>query len=325
MSHAQATPLSSKVPAAASGRLLADYLATRFAYRSRDAWRQSCRDGAVMLRGRAAASDDVVRTGDVVTWLRPDAEPPVARDIQVLHQDQQLVVAVKPAHLPSHADGAFQRHTFVQLLRDLVEDQELSLVHRLDRETSGVMVVARQKSARGALQRQFQDHGITKRYLAIVRGVPAADRYEVDAPIGRDPASNVSLRRAALAHGAEGAQPAHTSFTVLTRRPDRALLACVPHTGRTHQIRVHLCHLGHPLLGDKLYGRSDAEYLAFVHAVKQGQDPRLAPPGQPSRQLLHAASLGFDHPASGQRLQFEAPLPAEMQSWLGEDASAGSG
>lgn len=113
-----------------------------------------------------------------------------------------------------------------------------------------------------------------------------------------------------------GAQPARTDFEVLRRLSDRALLACTPHHGRTHQIRVHLCHAGHPLLGDRLYGRSDAEYLAFVQAVKAGQDPRQVPPGQPSRQLLHASWLSFRHPADGRRCEFTAPLPAEMAAFL---------
>src|SRR5262249_37983686 len=266
--------LTSRTPAWADGMPLADYLARRFPYLDAAAWRREIEDGRVAVNARTGAEVCAVRRGDSVAWRRPQAEPEVATDWRLVHEHAEYIVVDKPAHLPCHGDGAFVRHTLVHLLRQTFGD--VFLVHRRDRETSGLVVAARSERARRALDAQFRGGGVDKSYLAVVRGAVAGD-FVADGAIGRDRASAIALRRAVVAADADGAMAAATEVTVLAGAPDRSLVRCAPRTGRTHQIRVHLANAGHPVLGDKLYGRSDDEYLAFVRHVKSGGSPRWAP------------------------------------------------
>jgi 23S rRNA pseudouridine1911/1915/1917 synthase len=194
----------------------------------------------------------------------------------------------------------------------------LSLVHRLDRETSGVCVVARTPAARAALQRQFELGTVAKVYHAVVAG-HAPDRFVADGAIGHARDSAVALRRA-VGERALDPRSARTEFEALARGPAATLLRCVPHTGRTHQIRVHLEHAGFPVLGDKLYGRSDADYLEFVRAVKHAGDVRRIATAGPHRHLLHAAALTIEHRDGGARVTFTAPDPPELARWLADAA-----
>lgn len=306
--------LSSRVPATAAGQTLLDWLASRFRYHPRERWQDEIGAGRVRIDGRDAAPGDVLAAGMTVLYCKLHREPVVDRTVRVLHADAALLVVEKPAHLPMHADGPFVRNTLIHLLRTEHGHPEARIVHRLDRETSGLVVAARASAARRALERQFSAGTVAKHYLAVVRGEVAAD-FVCDAAIGHSTTSSIALRRSAAADSKQ-ARPARTDFRVLERAPGRTLLECVPATGRTHQIRVHLEHAGFPVLGDKLYGRPDADYLEFVRRMKAGGDPRDTPAGQPSRQLLHAASLEFEHPDSGERLRFESPSPPEFDRWL---------
>jgi 23S rRNA pseudouridine1911/1915/1917 synthase len=147
----------------------------------------------------------------------------------------------------------------------------------------------------------------------------AQGAFEVQGLLGRDPASQVSIRHALLgpgSPGSEAAKPSHTLFEVRERYAGRTLLLCRPLTGRTNQIRVHLASIGHPITGDKLYGRSDEQFLVFVRHVKAGGDPAACPGLACPRQLLHAWRIEFNHPTQGQRLMYEAPLPADFSAFL---------
>lgn len=306
--------LRSTVPFAAAGSTLLDYLAARFRYLDRDGWQVELASGRVLLDGAAARADAVLRAGSRLQWRRPGVEPYAGEQPVVLHQDEALVVVDKPAHLPMHADGPFVHATLVQRLRQSLRAPQLMLVHRLDRETSGVCVLARTAAARADLLRQFAAGGIGKVYHAVVRGRVEAD-FSVALPIGRARNSRIALRRTTDADAVDP-RPATTRFAVVARGPAATLLRCEPTTGRTHQIRVHLESAGHPVLGDKLYGRPDADYLAFVQRVKASGDARQVPPGEPDRQLLHASELCLLHPATGARCVFSAPLPAPFRAWL---------
>jgi len=310
------TDLSSRVPAAAAGNRLVDYLARRFRYLDAAAWIAEAAAGRLTIDGRPARATDLVRGGATVTWRRlPTPEPFVDDHVPVLHVDDTIVVVDKPAHLPMHADGAFVRNTLVAILRERLPAPEPSLVHRLDRETSGVCVLARTTAARQALTRQFHEGTVRKVYHALVRGHVKAP-FRLDLPIGRSRTSAIALRRAAGALAGDDAQPACTDFTPVAHGDGCTLLRCEPHTGRTHQIRVHLEANGTPILGDKLYGRPDADYLAFVARVKRDHDARAVPKGEPDRQLLHASELEFEHPTSGERRLHRAPLPAALRAFV---------
>jgi RluA family pseudouridine synthase len=306
----QSMELRSRIPAWGDGMPLVAFLAQRFPYLTADGWQEEIRQGRISLRKAPPTPTSRVRRGDDLTWLRTTSEPEVDRDVTIVHQEADFVVVDKPAHLPCHADGPFQRNTLVYLLREQLGP--VQLVHRLDRETSGLMVAARTERARAALDQQFRQGLVQKHYLAIVRGrVPA--NFVAEQSIGRDPASAIALRRAAVEMGSTDAQPARTEFEVLDRGQDRTLLRCIPKTGRTHQIRVHLMAHGFPILGDKLYGRSDEDYLRFVQHVKQGGSARWSPDGGPDRQLLHAASLSFAHPVTESIVRYERDMPTTMK------------
>jgi RluA family pseudouridine synthase len=288
---------------------LLDYLARRFRYLDAEHWRREIDAGALKLDGQRVDQETPVHAGQRLAYERRQPEPPVATDVQVVHRERGFVVVAKPAHLPVHGDGTFVRHTLVHQLGRLLQCP-VHLVHRLDRETSGLLVVACTAAARQQLETQFRAGGVDKAYLAVVDG-PVRGDFVADGPIGRDPGSAITLRRAVVPDGT----PARTEVTVLRSGARHSLVRCVPRTGRTHQIRVHLCAAGHPVAGDKLYGRSDAEYLAFVRHVKAGGSPRAAAAG-PDRQLLHAAELAFRHPDGGAPLAFRAPMPDDMGAWV---------
>jgi 23S rRNA pseudouridine1911/1915/1917 synthase len=307
--------LHSRVPPRHHGVRLLDYLCARFPYHDRARWQRELLDGRLRIGDRPATADQRLATGDTIAYAKAHAEPWVDDRIGRLYVDDALLVVDKPAHLPMHADGPFVRNTLIHLLRRDFPEDDLALVHRLDRETSGVCVVPRTAAARAALHAQFERGKVQKAYVAVVRG-----RFERDlrceSPIGHARGSSVAVRRSAAAD-ALAPKAAATTFTVLERGPHATLVRCEPHTGRTHQIRVHLEAVGHPLLGDRLYGRPDDDYLTFVRSVKASGDPRRATPaGEPDRQLLHAHSLGIEHPLDGSARTFTAPVPAVFAEWL---------
>jgi 23S rRNA pseudouridine1911/1915/1917 synthase len=263
--------------------------------------------GRVRLAGAPARASRRVLEGERIVADPPEPEVSALRPepipLPILHEDAHLVVVDKPAGLVVHPAPGHPGGTLVNAL--LYHCRELAgvggvrrpgIVHRLDRGTSGVMVVAKHDEAHLALAAQFHDHTVERVYLAFVRGAPGADVGRVDRPIGRHPRD-----RKRMSVAARGGRAARTAWRVRTRWPRLgvALLEVRPETGRTHQIRVHLASAGLPLLGDAVYGRGgrrEAKALA----------PDLRRPA------LHAAVLGFDHPATGERLRFEAPLPADL-------------
>ncbi len=258
--------------------------------------------GSVTRNGQPARASHKVRSGDRLRAEPPEPMSsevlPEALPLTILHEDDDLVVVDKPAGMvvhpaPGHASGtlvnALLHHC--QGLAGIGGVMRPGIVHRLDRGTSGVMVAAKHDAAHLALSQQFHDHTIERVYLAFVRGVPGAETGHVARPIGRHHRDRKRMS-VATRHGRD----ARTAWRVVARYPAAgvSLLEVRPETGRTHQIRVHLSHRGLPLVGDKVYGRARARTR------------------QIDRPALHAAVLGFEHPSRGERLRFEAPLPADL-------------
>jgi RluA family pseudouridine synthase len=247
--------------------------------------------------------------------------------------EKSFLVVDKPGNLPSHADGNYIKNTFIYLLTQKLRQDgwkgDVRLVHRLDRETSGLMVVAKTKDAHRALTEQFETGKVEKEYQAIVQGSPPQKKIEVQGAIGRLPSSLISIRHQVLPEGTPGARRSITFFETLLLLGDATLVRCLPKTGRTNQIRVHLESIGLPILGDRLYGRSDEEFLQFVRAAKSGDEIPPAP-GNAPRLMLHAHRLSFSHPITGQRISFESPMPEDMllmveklqKTELGDNAGA---
>lgn len=297
--------LQSRVPAAAAGQRLVAWLAAQFAYLDEAGWRAAIRDGAVQRNGAPTTADTVVAAGDLVAYTPPAAagdEP----DVPVLHADDDVVVVDKPAGLVVQHASTWPGRTFLRRLAQRhppAAGARLEPIHRLDRSTSGVLLVARGPAAAARWTAAFSAGAVDKAYLALVHGVPTAAAWTIDAAIGPATGSVVRARQAVWPTGAAGARRAVTEVEVVARLPQHALVRLRPRTGRTHQLRVHLAHAGHPLVGDPLYGRSDADFLGWVARRRDGGPAAVA---DGPRTLLHAASL------AGLGAAWSAPLPADF-------------
>ncbi len=223
------------------------------------------------------------------------------------------MVIDKPAGLPMHTTAKYWRNTLTALLRERYPEEQMELAHRIDRETSGVLLIARDRDAASFLTQAFARRDVDKTYLALVKGQPA-DRGRIEQPLMLlDTTSHVMMGPA----GADPAGlPAVTGFEVLRRLPAHALCAAHPETGRQHQIRVHFAALGHPIVGDKLYGAGEA---LFMRACDEGVTPELlaAFDGLP-RHALHAHRLTFPHPSTRRAITVESPWPPDLAAHVEE-------
>jgi 23S rRNA pseudouridine1911/1915/1917 synthase len=258
----------------------------------------------------ATKSNALVREGERVTVTIPEpAESAVKSEdlpLEILYQDPDVVVLNKPAGVVVHPGAGHASGTLVNALLHHVDDLsgvggELrpGIVHRLDRGTSGVMVVAKNDAAHHELSRQFHDREVEKEYIALVWGVVQAGR-RIDAAIGRDPGN-----RQKMSSRAKHAREAVTRITRAHQMPGLTLCQVAIHTGRTHQIRVHLSAIGHPIVGDALYGGVHRRVPGDIRAVQRLERP-----------FLHAARLAFTHPRDGRRMEFIARLPDDLQNVL---------
>ena len=236
-------------------------------------------------------------------------EPDVEVSYRILYEDEYLVAVDKGPGAPVHPARAFRERTILTHLRRDLEDPELRPAHRLDRETSGVLIFTRDRASTTALMTQFAKQTPKKRYLAVVQGRPDFDHVRLDLPLDADPDFPIKIRRCPSATG----QKAITDFEVLERHPKVSLVAAEPWTGRQHQIRVHLASLGHPILGDKLYLEEGRPYLDLIKNRLGPED--LARLGH-SRQALHAERLRLLHPADKREMEFIAPLPDDLLALL---------
>jgi len=277
---------------------LAGILAGRF---SRSQIKKLIEQGKIQVQGREISAHYRVKKGDVVS-----VEPALASDdetraenipIDIVYEDEDVLVVNKPAGMVVHPACGNLRHTLVNAL--LYHTQHLSsfgdavrpgIVHRLDKETSGILVVAKNNQAHAVLARQFKKHTIERTYNVVVRGVVQHNEGVCEEPVGR-----AFLNRKKVIIKPSGGKDAVTYFRVVRRFQKATLLEVHPKTGRTHQIRVHMAHLGHPVLGDLLYGVSSPWIV---------------------RQALHAVSLGFLHPRTKEKVSFTSRLPQDMEHLL---------
>ena len=299
------------------------YLTDRIPFLSRTGLQHLIRDGAVLVNDRSPKPSTKLRQGDRLSVFLPAPPssdiPAEHHDFDVIHEDEYIIVLNKPAGLLVHPAKAHQSGTLVNALAWHFQNRsggELStvgkdharpgIVHRLDRHTSGVMVAAKNETAHWRLVKQFEERTVGKRYLAIVHGVPEPTAELIDTPLGPHPQQRLLQ---AVRHDELG-KPAISIYRTLEQYEDHALLEVELKTGRTHQIRVHLSHRGHPLVGDDLYGgkRSLPSEL--------GPGPDNLDLGKPvvDRQALHATQLRIHHPISGEAMSFTAAPPEDLRN-----------
>ena len=286
------------VPPEGNGATLLDCLAAIFLHVPRAEWESRFAQGQLLdAHEKPIAADHRVKTGERYFVLQPNiVEPGVNSDIRIVHEDEAILVVHKPAPLPVHPSGRFNRNTLQHILQTVYHPQKPRAAHRLDANTTGLVVIARTRHFAGLLQPQFERGEVHKTYLVNVTGHPAWNQHACDAPIG-DAAHDLGLRKIDPASGL----PARTEFEVLTRRADgTALLQARLLTGRTNQIRLHLWHLGFPVVGDPVY------------RAEPGPTQTLGPDDPPLQ--LHAWKLSFLHPLTGQRMHFEAEPGAGFAS-----------
>lgn len=264
---------------------------------------------AVHDDGRPRPPFDRVRRGEHVRLIRERfVEPAAPREFAVLHADDALVVVDKPAGLPVHPSATYHRNTLTTILGERFGVDAPHITHRLDKETSGIVVCARRGADEVFVKKQFEQRRVAKTYVAIVRGEALVDQ-RIDRPIRRA-AEGLHMCMEVHPEGAE----AVTDVRVLERRGGLSLVELHPHTGRQHQLRVHLASIGHPIVGDKLYGPgAQAIFLQVAeHGLTHGALVILGHP----RHALHASAIELEHPRTHERVRYEAPLPEDMATLL---------
>jgi 23S rRNA pseudouridine1911/1915/1917 synthase len=290
------------------------FLTSRIAALTRNRVQELIRSGMVEVNGsRNLKTGYRLKIGDRISVFLPPAQSmelePEPIKLDIIHEDATLLILNKPPGLvvhpaPGHSTGTLV-HGLLQHCRDLSGIGGVlrpGIVHRLDKDTSGLVVVAKHDRGHLFLCRQFSAGQVTKKYIALVHGVPKAKTGKVDLPIGRHP-----KKRKEMSIRPDNGRPALTYWERMeTYGPHFSLILVTPKTGRTHQIRVHLAHLGHPIMGDPVYGYKKNWWKKQIR-IQEGPLPEIG------RQMLHAGTLGFIHPDTGDYCEFSAPLPADME------------
>ncbi|MHC4884322.1 MAG: RluA family pseudouridine synthase [Planctomycetota bacterium] len=310
------------VPESLSGKRIDAVLTELMPDQSRSYLKKLIDDRLVQVGEQPVKASRKVQAGESITLLLPELVPLEARPekmpLNILYEDHQLIVINKPPAMVVHPSAGHETGSLVNgLLHHCTDLSGIGgvlrpgIVHRLDRDTSGVMVAAKCDSAHHHLAAQFKNRTTIKIYLCLTHGAPVPPSGEVTGNIGRHP-----VNRKIMAVLPEGGREANTFYKVLEENGPFSLIECRLGTGRTHQIRLHMLKLGCPILCDATYGREPQMTVADLTRRGQGQAGSEGSRVVIDRQALHAHRLAFDHPASGERMEFEAPLPPDMESAL---------
>jgi 23S rRNA pseudouridine1911/1915/1917 synthase len=287
--YAYATIISSRY----HGQTLLSHMASLYPHSTQQAWQQKLNNGEVTLNGVIATGDESLTSGQALVWNRPPwIEPDVPLHFEVLFDDPHLLAVNKPSGLPTLPGSGFMENTLLRLVQK--HCPSANPVHRLGRATSGIVLFAKSARAASKLAASWSTPKIQKIYRALAQNVAERDSYEILTPIGLVPHPLIGSVWAASPSG----KPSRSSATVISRTPNATTFEVSLHSGRAHQIRIHLASIGHPLVGDPLYGAT-------------GQ-PLENSPGLPGDggYLLHARFLRFHHPITGEQIHLEAALPS---------------
>lgn len=279
------------------------FLSKYFEDKSRSYLQNLIEEGNVKVNEKLKKSNYKLKAGEKVDILIPE---PIGLDVEpedipldIVYEDNDVIVVNKPQGMVVHPAAGVYNGTLVNALLSHCKDlsgingvARPGIVHRIDKDTSGVLVIAKNDNSHNKLAEQFKDHSMTRSYVALVEGILKKDEGTIDAPLGRHPVERIKI--AVIKDG----RRAVTHYKVLERFNNNTLVECVLETGRTHQIRVHMCHIGHPLVGDPVYGHKKQRFNL-------------------KGQMLHAKKLGFIHPSTGKYMEFQSDLPDYFSKVIG--------
>lgn len=296
-----------------SGWTVVDFLSHRFRYHTPERWTKRVTDRWVQVNGCDVQPDHVVHKDDVISYTIFHTEPEVDFRYEVVYEDDYLLAVSKSGNIPVHACGVYIRNTLIATLKNIYGDH-LNLAHRLDKETSGLVLLSKDRETARVLGTMFAEGHVEKTYLAVVHGRIRKKTLEVEAPIGKtmeEAAGRFDELESDLAEDLpryvprrrvdfENGKPALTRFEVERHIGDYTVVRAVPLSGRTNQIRVHLEYIGHPIVGDKVYGPARAV----------GKPPKI------SRQALHCIELSFAHPVTRRLMDLSAEIPEDLSQLI---------
>ena len=309
-----------EVPESADGTAVADFLATRFSYQDRAGWCDRIKAGTVTVNDRLCAPDLLLKTGDRLSY-EPDSrpEPPVDFNIGIISDDEDLLLVNKSGNLPCHPGGRYFNHSLWAWLKKEQGLTDFTFVNRIDRETSGLVVIAKNFASSENCRKQFSGRKVVKRYKALVESTNFPAELDSAGWLVADTESAIRKKRKFVQGGSSDTSPsadaewAETKFRLIKQCGDIALIEAEPHTGRLHQIRATLLALGHPIVGDKLYGVDETLFLRFCKDTLSDADrARL----RMDRQALHASGLSFRHPKFGRPVTVDVDIPDDMTQAL---------
>lgn len=280
---------------------LLEFLTRRFMYHTAGEWEELIAREYVKVNGKGVEPGHILETRHKIIFHPPNVpEPEIDPTFTVVFEDDHLLAVSKSGNIPTSPSGKYWHNCLVHLLQRELGQKQLRAVHRLDRETSGINLFAKGRKTAGLLGRMFQEGAVRKEYMTILAGHLPLREIFVDAPLGGASEGAIRIKQVVRA----GGRDCRTGFSLLAVLPGASLVRVVPHTGRTHQIRAHAAYIGHPVLGDRLYGAPEEEFIRWVGKERHGRN---------ERQLLHAAALTINHPFSGRPITFRAPADELME------------
>ena len=298
-------PIGSPVELDAADERVDGYLARRYPFLSRAGWQKKIKAGGLLVNDSPVKVAARLQPGDrLVMFYTHVAEPEVDRGIRILWQDGGVMAVYKPGNLPMHENGPYRKNTFAALLIESV-GPEWAALHRLDRETSGIVLCSTGLTTRQQLSDDWASRKVHKEYLAIVHGSTAEDSWEVDGPIGDLVESKIRIKKWVVPDGLD----ALTHFHTEARSATHTLVRAFPKTGRTNQIRIHSAFSGHHLVGDKTYHPDEEVFLEYF---ERGNTANVQKKTGFVRLCLHATRLRFMHPETKKEVEIDSPLPEDM-------------
>jgi 23S rRNA pseudouridine955/2504/2580 synthase/23S rRNA pseudouridine1911/1915/1917 synthase len=309
-----------EIPETADGTAVADFLAERFPYHDRAGWCDRIGAGTVTVNEKPCVSETPLRTDDRLSYEPDDRpEPPVDFNIGIISDDEDLLLVNKSGNLPCHPGGRYFNHSLWAWLKKERGLEDFTFVNRIDRETSGLVVIAKNFAASENCRKQFSGRKVVKRYKALVESADFPAELETVGWLVADTESAIRKKRKFISGGSSDTPPSaeaewsETKFRLIKQCNGIALIEAEPHTGRLHQIRATLLALGYPIVGDKLYGVDETLFLRFCKDTLTDADrARL----RMERQALHASGLSFHHPKFGRPVTINLDLPDDMQKLL---------